>query len=342
MIPKFMDGYHKAPLFITGLPRSRTAWLSNLFTRSGRLVHHELQRKFDTAADYVAFMQELVTACPYGVGDSSSLLPMIGAEVVAAFPSASWVFVERAPKDALEAAIAACDPGLESFIRRAWPKLQHDLADLADSIPARQRFHISWHELNRERRAQELYSWATGDHLPAHVYIHLNGLNITIPKFSAPDLAWMSDSLPPPKRVEILPAPLPHQENLTARLVTAEDMGTFDTWAKQHGTCYAVDRSPPFGVVIDIDGEPAAALFAHLAVDRPVAWLEDPLTKPGLGMADALRLLSFGVGAVRAGLCSMGYDVLIANTTAPIARVLAGWGWTVREHGLTKLEITTA
>jgi hypothetical protein len=79
------------PFFITGLPRTRSAWLANLFTTSTSLCFHEPQ---ETAA-------QLQAQNPgWRIGLADSTLAIKFAELSKEFPDAPWLLVEREAKEA--------------------------------------------------------------------------------------------------------------------------------------------------------------------------------------------------------------------------------------------------
>ena len=90
----------RQPFFITGLPRSRTTWLANLFTTGTQFCHHDLLAR-------VKDMNEFSKALVGGVGDSDTGLIPLFAEVSRMFPLSRWLLVLRDPQDCLNAIQAA-------------------------------------------------------------------------------------------------------------------------------------------------------------------------------------------------------------------------------------------
>lgn len=81
----------KTPFFITGFPRSRTAWLANLFTTYSTLCLH------DVGAMGVAGLRKKVgEAGPLRkLGASDPILTLWYPELMKVFPTARWVYVDR-------------------------------------------------------------------------------------------------------------------------------------------------------------------------------------------------------------------------------------------------------
>jgi len=81
------------PFFITGLPRSRTAWMAAFLTGGDVLCHHELMKFCPTReCFYQAFRHPKVR-----IGNSDSGLPL--TEFQRVFPDAPTVIIERDIED---------------------------------------------------------------------------------------------------------------------------------------------------------------------------------------------------------------------------------------------------
>ncbi len=93
----------KPPFFITGLPRSRTAWLANLFTTDTTLCLHEPQN--------ACSIEELVQRhAGVRLGISDAGLTFRFRELRERFPEARWVYVHRPPGEVLESLVRFVDP----------------------------------------------------------------------------------------------------------------------------------------------------------------------------------------------------------------------------------------
>lgn len=101
----------KTPFFITGLPRSRTAWMAAWLSSGDTLCFHD--ERFESDADFAKQR-----------GFSGSELLAQYAEITLLFPESKWVFVLRDK--------AQC---LESFKRVAASKLpeNYDVAGFFDT-----------------------------------------------------------------------------------------------------------------------------------------------------------------------------------------------------------------
>ena len=78
--------------FITGLPRSRTAWLANFLTYRESFCYHEAIRDVNSLDD----LKKLLSNPKYKyMGSSDSSLPLFAEKVMNMFPDSKLVVVER-------------------------------------------------------------------------------------------------------------------------------------------------------------------------------------------------------------------------------------------------------
>jgi hypothetical protein len=91
----------KIPFFITGTPRSRTAWLSALFTTERTLCYHEPQ---ESAIDLVKRHPDRTV----GISDPSLVFKFDALRKE--FPHAPWVYIQRNPDEALASLILWARP----------------------------------------------------------------------------------------------------------------------------------------------------------------------------------------------------------------------------------------
>ncbi|MCK5604799.1 hypothetical protein KAR91_23115 [Candidatus Pacearchaeota archaeon] len=77
--------------FITGLPRTRTAWLANFLTYDDSFCFHEVIKEFKVE-DWKGLFESMGKEY---VGNSDSGIPFLVDQIKAAFPQAKWVLIER-------------------------------------------------------------------------------------------------------------------------------------------------------------------------------------------------------------------------------------------------------
>ena len=81
--------------FVTGLPRSRTAWLANFFTWRESFCLHDAMAK---GLNCRAVIDQLLALNYHHAGDSDPALVFIAKELQRLLPEARWLIVTR-PKD---------------------------------------------------------------------------------------------------------------------------------------------------------------------------------------------------------------------------------------------------
>jgi hypothetical protein len=91
------------PFFITGLPRSRTAWLANFMTYGGAYCQHEGLLREEQALRWLACGER------HGLADST--IPFAWERILERFPSFSLVIVEREPEASFDSLLGFLDRG---------------------------------------------------------------------------------------------------------------------------------------------------------------------------------------------------------------------------------------
>lgn len=101
--------------FLTGLPRSRTAWLAALFSTGESICWHDALLLCRSVGDLPKLFGSVRCA-----GDSDSGLILFHSDVVTLFPDAPWVVVERDPDEAFRSMVARFGRDLSNG---GWPLL---------------------------------------------------------------------------------------------------------------------------------------------------------------------------------------------------------------------------
>jgi hypothetical protein len=139
------------PFFVTGLPRSGTAWLSAFLSHGDTICYHELLA--DTGPVATAVAAALVPH--HGCADTAT--PLIADRLVAVFPRAPWVIVLRDPPDAY------------ASLRRAFPRLSESdatavhgaaclaLVDLVRILPAHLLLFVPFADLFSDASLQAIW-----------------------------------------------------------------------------------------------------------------------------------------------------------------------------------------
>lgn len=123
------------PFFITGLPRSGTAWLANLFTTSKSICYHEPLKP----------VEMLVARNPgRRVGVSDSTLLRRFRETAEAWPDARWLLVVRRPDEVVNSLMVFTGAVIGEQTERIRKEVDADLKRLLlighDSMTATIRF----------------------------------------------------------------------------------------------------------------------------------------------------------------------------------------------------------
>lgn len=280
------------PVFILGLPRCRTAWLSVCLSALGVACSHEGMR--DSWGDFAAYAEELDARLACGpAGDAEPGLIYFVEELLQRWPGARFLVVSRPPDAAREAlAAAAISPALAAGIRAGWPgylAVYEAACTRLRTLGERVRF-MSADDFEEEAAVQEALEFLTGQRPDALWVRRMQRLRVTT---AAVEL--LDQPGPSPRRVS-----LPGAEGLEAALFAEEDFPTVARWWQAH-TGRALPRAalPPLGVVVRERGssEPLAALWCYECFGVPVAELAFPVTRPGLSLRQAASALCFAVEA---------------------------------------------
>jgi hypothetical protein len=127
---------------------------------------------------------------------------------------------------------------------------------------------------------------------------------------------------------------------LRARFYEQDDLPLLQAWwSSRHGEDLPVALLPPLGVVVeDAGGEAIGMLWCYESYGVGVAWLEYPVTRPGLTLKQAWAVLAMAAAACMryAGHhCDppARYKVFRVATPSPIARLLRRLGFQFSDGG---------
>ena len=120
------------------------------------------------------------------------------------------------------------------------------------------------------------------------------------------------------------------------RLIEDSDLPMICRWHQAHtGRELPVNLLPPVGVLVINDGEPLGACWMYQAVGIGVAFINTPVTYPGLRVGEALDIITAAVDALEAIAKEHDYGWLICNAQPAIARIMT------RSMGFTPVENIT-
>lgn len=98
-------------------------------------------------------------------------------------------------------------------------------------------------------------------------------------------------------------------------------------WRHHRGTVLQVAMLPPAGVVAVDDAGPCAALWLHLSVGIGVGFLENPVARPGMRLADSRKAFLLMMECLEDVALTHDYGVLVVHPEATMCRVLEGYGY---------------
>lgn len=151
--------------FLTGLPRSRTAWLANFMTFGNSFCHHDGLLSGYSAGGLRKLFSETEDA--EFVGDSDSGLVSIAGAIERDIPGSPWVLVERPIEDALGSYQAYFPehphpsiPQIEpSQVSRVFDLCQKWCEELKDRVPSDRLMIVRFEDLDRVETMQRIWSW---------------------------------------------------------------------------------------------------------------------------------------------------------------------------------------
>lgn len=121
--------------FITGLPRSMTAWCANLFTTGDSFCYHDGLANCGSLAEFGKKLHAHEVC-----GDADSGLAYFYDDLSELYPDAQWAVIRREPADVV-ASLVAMEPyaGLAGFTQQAASDTVSDLLPHLDRIASSSR-----------------------------------------------------------------------------------------------------------------------------------------------------------------------------------------------------------
>lgn len=118
------------------------------------------------------------------------------------------------------------------------------------------------------------------------------------------------------------------------------DYQMVDGWCRAHGRPPLPETLlPALGIVVEEDGEAAAALWIYMDNSIGVCWLDCAVTRPGLTIARARECLAEAAGFLMAEAARLGYGACFAVVPEALAgRMERTMGFTRRTGGMVLME----
>jgi hypothetical protein len=175
--------------FITGLPRSRTAWISNLLTSGCSFCWHDAAKFGGVAGICSALDAALLMPGVKVAGNSDSGLAMFSRRLMEIYPLAKWVIVWRDFESALEDFIKAftADPytGIPApepaTARQVFQNILSKLDELKAKISQDRLLELNVDQLDNMADVRRLWDFCV-PHEPLNVdrWLQLDGFNISV------------------------------------------------------------------------------------------------------------------------------------------------------------------
>jgi hypothetical protein len=271
--------------FVTGLPRSRTAWLSVFLTGYDSFCFHEGTGRFPDWASYVKALRERPE--PWA-GDSNPALIEHIDDLLAEFPDARFLIVRRDPGEAL-ASFCASAPQEAEVIRAGWSDYVQRFEQAVAKIP--DPMVVTMEGLKQEIVCRQLMVHLLRLPMDSERWRQLSDLRITT---TFPEVRSKPKACTVDVNVEGFDF-----SGLSVRQYVQEDRPMLDEWWAYHkeAKMHAI-RLPPLGIIVEDDAGPVAALWCYETFGTGVAWLAVPVTRPQLDYARASTVLAFAIMAM--------------------------------------------
>lgn len=167
----------KRTFFVTGLPRSRTAWLANFLTHGNSLCFHEISRQVDGVTRMVKIFEESGHSIA-GTADSGFL--HYHETALQLFPNAAVVIVEREPNAAANSLAKFLRDYVETTENagQVIRILQNKLNALKETLRGGNVMRVPFAALNSPAVCENLWAFCTGEPFNRKRWEILNDLKI--------------------------------------------------------------------------------------------------------------------------------------------------------------------
>lgn len=316
------------PIFILGMPRCRTAWLSMCLSVLGVHATHEAMRDHATFEGYAYELDGWLHHGP--AGDADPALHFWLDELLGHWPDARFIVVSREDDEGLEAFLASARFADEHRVRSGWSAYLTAFKAACDKLRARGgALFVPLDVLTDDIKVADVLEFATGDRPCPRDVARLQRLRVV-------SRVEPLEGIPTPKAAPVL-APRPEgfdTAGLSVAMYRNADFSTVAAWWHRHtGTLLQQAMLPPLGVtVLDESGDPLAALWCLESFGVPVAEIVYPVTRPGLDLKRASAAIALGISACiavagRGHTPPASFRVFKALPTPAMTRVLARLGF---------------
>jgi hypothetical protein len=289
----------ETPFFILGLPRTRTAWLSVVVSMCGRLCFHEGMRDFVSFEDYAQNRE--------ATGDADPTLIYWTARLLEEWPEARFVVIYRDPEESLNDLIAASPPELAEGLRAGWGSSWQAFASTRDVLRGNPRaLFVDFEQLQEAAVVADIVEHCGGERPSALAVERWQRLHVNTHLVNPKELVQPVLSIAPSSRV--MARDVCDVSGLSACLYEPRSFEMIAEWWRAHSEEVLLEAAlPPLGVVVSIGDKPAAAIWCYECYGVPVAELAFPVTRPGLGLKDARRVMLYAISCL-IGAAGKGHE----------------------------------
>lgn len=157
------------PFFITGLPRTRTAWLANYMTYGSTACFHDLMHRF-TLFEIASNLRK--TGCSH-IGYSDPALLLHWKAIVEDIPDARWLIIQRDIQDVARTWDTVLGQDSTEHLR----ELQGEIRNIRTMIP--RALHVHFDDI--DTRIDEIEGHlAPGAHFPKWRHEMLRKMNVQV------------------------------------------------------------------------------------------------------------------------------------------------------------------
>ena len=285
----------RSPVFIIGMPRCRTAWLSVCASALGVDCSHEAIGDFATFEGYADDLDSRLASGP--AGDSDSGLVYWLPQILERWPGARLAVITRDDREGLESLVKAAG----EQVRAMWAEYLCASKAARDTLRSAPFFtaggssiFCAMSSLENDDVAAGVLEWLTGRRPSALWMRRMQRLRVT----SVIDPGRVK--IQPPKVAPVQLAGLDGFDTfgLSAALYQSGDFPMAAQWWEQHGGGELKEASlPPLGIVVSDDSGPVSAVWCYESFGVPVGQLTFPVTRPGLAPRRAAGALAYALAA---------------------------------------------
>lgn len=290
---------NNAPIFILGMPRCRTAWLSFCVSALGVDCSHEGLREHATFAEYAAELDERLAAGSAGDADPGLIFWL--PKLLEHWPQARLAVITREESGG-RAALAHAVPEERARLEQHWDGYLHAFRSACDRLRQSSTTVRFWamEQLGQDAVVQDIMAWLTGRRPCAQWVRRKQRLRVTAEVDLAQCVVRPSVAEHPETKLQPMLTGLQHFDTrgLKVELYRSANFPLVAAWWQAHtGQALAEASLPPLGVLVSDEEGPCAAVWCYECFGVPVAELIYPVARPGLTLTQSSAAVCYGIAA---------------------------------------------